>query len=80
MRLRPVPHVSVGVGPATVSVGYVFPYHPAVGGRGAIPLPGPLELRWMGWFGLPGSRDRDGADPYDLKPLGMAAGGIGLRL
>ena len=75
LRLRPVPHAVVGLGPATVAVGYVFPYHPAVGARGAIPLPGPFELRYLGWFGIPTK-----PDGYQLRPLGMVAGGVGVRL
>jgi len=79
-RLRPVPPAVVGVGPATLAVGYVFPYHPALGGRGAIGLPGPLELRWLGWFGLPTTRTTSDGSTYELRPLGMAAAGIGARL
>ncbi len=79
VRLRPVPYVLAGIGPASVAVGYALPYHPAVGLRGALPLPGPLELRWIGWFGLPGTRERDGAQPYELHVLGLAGAGLGAR-
>lgn len=80
MRLRPVPHVAVGLRPASVAVGYAFPYHPAVGLRGSVPLVGPLELRWLGWYGLPTTASREGSADYSYRPLGMAAGGVGVRL
>jgi hypothetical protein len=80
MRVRPVPHLTAGLGPASVAVGYALPYHPAVGLRGGLPLPGPLELRWAGWFGLPGSKDRVDAEPYTTRPLGLVGAGLGARL
>ncbi len=80
MRLRPVPHVAFGLRQAQAAVGYVFPYHPAVGLRGSQHLVGPLEARWLGWFGLPGSASREGAADYTYRSLGMAAVGLGVRI
>ncbi len=80
MRLRPVPHAAIGFRPASVAIGYAFPYHPAVGLRGSVPLVGPLELRWLSWYGLPTTASREGSTDYSYRPLGMAAGGVGVRL
>lgn len=79
MRLRPTPHVSAGLPQAAIAVGYLFPYHPAAGLRGAVPLVGPLELRWLGWLGLPSTRERADGD-YTLRPVGSAAAGVGVRI
>jgi len=80
MRLRPIPHVAVGLRQASVAVGYALPYHPAVGLRGSQGLVGPLELRWLGWYGLATTKAREGAADYVTRPLGMAAAGVGVRL
>ena len=79
-RLRPTPHATIGVRAIAIGAGYLLPYHPAVGARGAIPVVGPLELRWIGWLGLPSTRERDGADPYTTSPLLNVMVGAGVRL
>ena len=43
-------------------------------------LVGPLELRWLGWYGLATTKAREGAADYVTRPLGMAAAGVGVRV
>ncbi len=78
LRVRPIPHVAVGLPWVQATAGYLFPYHPAVGGRARAPLPGPLELRALGWLGLPTTRDRgDGSEAWVGLPVYTLAGGVG---
>lgn len=79
-RVRPIPHLHAGLGMASVALGYALPYHPAVGLRGGVPLPGPLELRWLGWLGLPGEPARADGTTYTRRPLGIVGAGVGARL
>ena len=80
LRARPSPFVGAGVSVAQVTAGWVFPYHPAIGVRSALPLSGALELRVAGTVGLPLERARDDGSVYRSEPLGILTVGIGGRL
>ena len=75
LRARPAPFVGAGVRAAQVTAGWVFPYHPAIGVRSAIPLSGALELRVAGTLGLPLQ-----LGDYKTEPLGTLVVGVGGRL
>jgi hypothetical protein len=62
-RPRPQPWVGAGFAPAIATLGWIFPWHPAVGVIGAVPLPGPVELQPRVAVGLPRTLAREGA-PY----------------
>ena len=76
MRVRPIPHLAVGVKYAQVTAGFLFPYHPAIGGRVRIPL-SMLEVRLAGWVGLPGEQTRDDLSTYDRLSVYTVNGGLG---
>jgi hypothetical protein len=75
-RVRPIPHVAAGIRYVQATAGFLFPYHPAVGGRVRVPL-GPLEVRLVGWAGLPGEPERDDGTTYDRQPVYTVDAGLG---
>lgn len=78
-RLRLHPHLAFGVRPAQVTVGYLFPYHPSVGVRAAVPLPGTLEAV-AGWsYGVPVDRERADGTTWDALPVYTGWGGLAWR-
>jgi hypothetical protein len=80
-RVRPYPHVGVGVKLAQVTLGYLMPYHPGVGARITVPLTGPVELRASGLYGLPGERSYpDSIQTYFTQRVTTANLGVGIRL
>lgn len=76
MRLRPLPYVSTGMGPASVAVGYLFPYHPAAGGRLELPL-ADWQARVVGWVGVPTVREREDGTTWRSLPLFTVTTGFG---
>jgi hypothetical protein len=76
MRVRPIPHLAIGVKQAQVTAGFLFPYHPAIGGRLRLPL-SMLEVRLAGWVGLPGEQTRDDLSTYDRLSVYTVNGGLG---
>ncbi|MEQ1571161.1 MAG: hypothetical protein ABMA64_36360 [Myxococcota bacterium] len=79
VRPRPHPWVGLGAGPVVVTAGWVFPWHPAVGARAAIPLGGALELGPSVVIGVPRTVARAGA-PYATGDLVTAGVTLGARL
>jgi len=76
IRVRPLPHIAIGVPWAQATAGYLFPYHPALGARARVPV-GPLELRALGWAGLGTTRSRTDGTEWVGKPVFTAALGVG---
>ncbi len=79
VRLRAHPHIAVGVPWAQVSAGYMFPYHPALGGRLSIPV-GPVEILARTQIGIAGEATRDNDTTYEYGRLYSAWLGVGYRL
>lgn len=79
LAVRPTPHVWMGLPWIQGTVGYVFPYHPMVGGRAAVPLPAGLEARGEARVGLPSTRTRADDTTYDTLPLVSAGLGLAIR-
>lgn len=78
-RIRAVPHVAVGVSWLQATAGFLFPYHPAIGGRARAPLGGPLEAHLSAWWGPPLTRVRSDGSIWDGSAVVSIAGGIGAR-
>lgn len=78
-RVRFVPHVAVGLPWLQATAGFLFPYHPAVGGRLRAPLGDTLELQAAGWWGPPTSRVRSDGTVWDGSAVLSVTGGIGAR-
>jgi hypothetical protein len=74
-RPRPYPWLSAGIEPVQLTVGYLFPWHPALGLVGAIPLAGPIELRPRAALGLPVSHGG-----YDFAPAVWLGASVAVRL
>ena len=79
-RLRAYPHVSVGLPWVQVHAGFLFPYHPAGGGRINIPIVDGLEVRASYTVGLPVTWQRDDGSEWTSQALYTAWAGIGYRL
>lgn len=79
MRVRPTPFVGGGIDLAQVTVGYVLPYHLALGGRVAVPVTDGLEVQARGWVGLPGDRKRSNGSVYEARALTTLQVGAGWR-
>ncbi|MEZ4321066.1 MAG: hypothetical protein R3F61_26540 [Myxococcota bacterium] len=78
-RLRPFPHVEVGTKYASITAGYLFPYHPMAGVRGSLPLPAGLEVRAEARAGLGSERALQDGSPYQIQPIYTAFASIGYR-
>jgi hypothetical protein len=76
MRVRPIPHLAAGLRQIQATAGFLFPYHPALGARARLGL-GPLELRLVGWVGLPGEQERDDGTTYDRQSVYTVDAGLG---
>lgn len=79
-RFRPQPYLAVGIPWVQVTAGYMFPFHPTVGGRATVGLFEGLELRVSGWVGIGGPRSRADGTNYSSLPIYSAVGGIGYRI
>lgn len=79
-RVRPHPHLAVGLRPVQATVGFLAPWHPTLGLRVTAPLVGPLELRGSAFAGLPRTLDRADLTTYTTGDLFAASAGVGLRL
>jgi hypothetical protein len=77
-RARPVPHLSAGLRWVQLTAGFMFPYHPAVGGRLELSL-GPLETHVSSWLGLPLPRTRADGSRWEPLPVYVVAAGAGVR-
>ncbi len=80
LRLRPIPYAAAGLPWVQVAAGFLFPYHPAIGGRATLPVVGPLEIHAHGWYGLATSRARNDGSVWEGLPIGTVNVGIGARL
>lgn len=78
-RLRPYPHVMAGIRYVQLTLGYLLPYHPGVGGRAMIPVSGPVELHLSGLFGVPGKLKYEDGTEYETGDVRSLSGGIGVR-
>lgn len=82
MRIRPYPHLGLGIRYVQATAGFLFPYHTAFGGRAMIPIVDPLEIHLSGLYGLAGELnypDAPKADAYESGDVRTITGGIGLR-
>ena len=82
VRFRPYPYVGFGLPLLQVNLGYVLPYHPAVGVSAVLPLSGPVILRASGRYGLPGtlSYDDKANSTYDTATWISVGASVGIRL
>jgi hypothetical protein len=79
-RLRPYPHVELGIPWVQGTVGYVFPHNAGLGLQGEIPLAAsPLDLRLASIYGVRGARTRPDGSDWTGRPLIMAWGGVELH-
>lgn len=81
VRVRPVPYVAAGIGPVDVAAGFLFPYHPAVGGHLTLATRsgGPaLVLRVAAWAGLAVPQRRDDGTRWSGHPVYTVDSGLGL--
>jgi hypothetical protein len=79
-RLRPYPHLAVGVRYAQLTAGYLFPHHPTGGLRATIPIANGFELRADGRAGLGSTRTRADGTDAEIQPVYTVFGGVGWRL
>ncbi len=79
MRLRPYPHVRLGLTYVQLTAGYVFPYHLGLGGVATVPLTSGLELHAGGLWGPAPELTRDDGSTWSGHALGAAWGGLGWR-
>ncbi len=85
VRVRVAPHLVVGPAFADgehavlLTAGVVRPYHPAVGLRGRVGLPGRLELVAQGWYGPGLRRAREAGADWQGSPIFSLTGGLGIR-
>ena len=78
-RVRPIPHIAAGLPWLQVALGWVFPYHPAGGLRGRVPLTERLDAHAMAWASPAFDRQRADDSVYEGGALFTAAAGVGLR-
>ncbi len=79
-RLRPFPHLLVGIPLVQLTLGYQFPHHPAVGGNLVIPVGDPFELRGFGTALIPLNKPRTTGQTYKPWVAGSAGVSLGLRI
>lgn len=75
-RVRPLAQLAVGVPVAVATVGWLFPYHPAVGARLEAPV-GPLRARLAGSAGVPVERQRSDGSTWHALPVWTVTAGLG---
>lgn len=78
-RLRPTPYAAVGVTWLMATGGFLWPYHPVVGAKAALPLPAGLEVRADFRAGIPLSLTRADGTAYTTLPLYTLSGSIAYR-
>lgn len=74
-RIRPQPYLAIGHPWAQVTVGYLLPYHPTVGGRVRLPLIEGLELELAGFYGARQTLTRSDGSTYKTWHLGSVSTG-----
>ena len=79
-RFRPQPYVAVGVPQAQLTVGYLFPYHPTVGGRVRLPISDRYGLYASGMYGVPMRLRRPEQATYTTSHLGSLTAGATFTL
>lgn len=78
-RVRPYIYAAAGLPWVQMSLGYLMPYHLALGPQVTLPVWEGLELRGSLIVGLPGSMQRDEAPPYETQPYSSATVGVAWR-
>ena len=79
-RFRPQPYVAVGVRPAQLTVGYLLPYHPAIGGRIRLPLSERYGVYASGLYGVPMRLRRPEQATYNTWHIGSLTVGATFTL
>lgn len=82
LRIRPIPHVAVGLSQVQLTAGFLFPYHPATGIRLRIPLDlafgsFPIEVRGAAWVGWPIQLSRTDGSIWSGHPVVALGTGLG---
>lgn len=78
-RVRPAAYAAAGIRWVQVTGGYLFPYHPFVGGHASVPLWQGLEARAGCYYGFRGTLKRDSGTSYDTQELWGANAGLAWR-
>jgi hypothetical protein len=78
-RLRPYLFGAVGFPWLQLTGGYLFPHHPAIGARAAVPLAGPLHLTARFTYGFASTRPRSDGTTWEGHSATAASVGVEWR-